>query len=208
MQALNSLDDLFYVVEAGTLQRWNNQVPELTGYPPSRLQDRDILELVPEDEHETNTNAVELALLDLEKLQVNGDFSPNKQGAKTITERILIVDDDESIRQILEHNLERDGYTVQICENGQEAAELFEEGYEPQLAIFDVMMPQIDGIRLLRKVRNGRFPVSTELPILMLTSRGREEHVLEGFESGADDYVTKPFKPAELLARVERYIDD
>jgi two-component system response regulator MprA len=125
-----------------------------------------------------------------------------------MTEEILIADDDEPIRQILIHNLERDGYTVDVCEDGKEAADLLEDGYEPELAIVDVMMPRLDGMRLLRMVRNGEFPVDENLPILMLTSRGREEHVLEGFESGADDYITKPFKPAELLARVERYLDE
>lgn len=122
--------------------------------------------------------------------------------------RILVVDDDESIRQILTHNLERDGYTIKVCEDGQEAADVFENGYEPRLALFDVMMPRLDGMKLLRMVRHGDFRVRDDLPIIMLTSRGREEHMLEGFESGADDYVTKPFKPAELLARVERLLDD
>jgi two-component system response regulator MprA len=65
------------------------------------------------------------------------------------------------------------------------------------------MLPRLDGMRLLRMVRNGEFPVDEGLPVIMLTSRGREEHVLEGFESGADDYVTKPFRAAELLARVQ-----
>jgi DNA-binding response OmpR family regulator len=125
-----------------------------------------------------------------------------------MTTNILVVDDDEPIQQVLSHNLENDIYATRICNDGKEAAELLEDGYEPELAIFDVMMPRLDGTRLLRMVRNGEFPVSEDLPIIMLTSRGREEHVLEGFESGADDYMTKPFKPPELLARVERFLND
>lgn len=125
-----------------------------------------------------------------------------------MTTSILAVDDDKSIQKVLTHNLESSGYEVQICEDGKEAADFLDGGYEPQLGIFDVMMPRLDGTRLLRMVRNGEFPVSETLPIIMLTSRAREEHVLEGFESGADDYMTKPFKPAELLARVERYLDE
>jgi two-component system response regulator MprA len=124
-----------------------------------------------------------------------------------MTTRILVVDDDEPIQKILIHNLESDGYSIRTCEDGQEAADLLESGYVPQLAILDVMMPRLNGTRLLRMIRNGEFQVRPDLPIIMLTSRGREEHVVEGFESGADDYMTKPFKPAELLARVERYLD-
>lgn len=121
---------------------------------------------------------------------------------------VLVVDDDEPIRRLLDHRLRSAGYTVHICEDGREAADLFEEGFEPTVAIFDVMMPRLDGTRLLRMVRNGEFPVDADLPVIMLTSRGREDDVLEGLESGADDYVTKPFRAAELLARLRGCIDD
>lgn len=122
--------------------------------------------------------------------------------------QILVVDDDKAIREILIHNLERDGYAIRVCEDGQEAADLLEDDYEPRLAVFDVMMPRLDGHGLLRQIRNGDLPVSDDLPVIMLTSRGREEHMVEGFERGADDYVTKPFKPAELLARIGKALHD
>ena len=122
--------------------------------------------------------------------------------------QILAVDDDEPIRLMVSHRLESAGYSVRSCEDGREAANLLEEGFEPDVAIFDVMMPRLDGTQLLRMVRGGEFPVDKDLPVVMLTSRGREEHVLEGFESGADDYVTKPFRAAELLARVKKCIRD
>jgi DNA-binding response OmpR family regulator len=121
---------------------------------------------------------------------------------------ILVVDDDEPIRMLVSHRLESAGYEVRVCEDGREAADLLEDGFEPRLAIFDVMMPKLDGKRLLRMVRNSEFPVDADLPVIMLTSRGREEHVLEGFESGADDYVTKPFRATELMARVRKCIND
>lgn len=121
---------------------------------------------------------------------------------------VLVVDDDEPIRQLLDHRLQSAGYNVHICEDGKEAADLLEGGFEPTVAIFDVMMPRLDGTRLLRMVRNGEFPVDAALPVIMLTSRGREDDVLEGLESGADDYVTKPFRAAELLARLRGCIDD
>jgi len=120
-------------------------------------------------------------------------------------DKILVVDDDDVIRQLLTHRLESAGYTVRVAEDGRAAADLLQTEYEPAMAIFDIMMPRLDGTRLLRMVRNGELAVSPELPVIMLTSRGQEEHVMEGFDSGADDYVTKPFRAQELVARVKRY---
>jgi two-component system response regulator MprA len=122
--------------------------------------------------------------------------------------RVLVVDDDETIRRLLTHRLESAGYEIQACEDGREAAEFLDGEYEPDLAVLDVMMPRLNGTRLARMIRNGELAVRSDLPIVMLTSRGREEHVLEGFDAGVDDYVTKPFRSAELLARIRRYIDD
>jgi DNA-binding response OmpR family regulator len=122
-----------------------------------------------------------------------------------MSDEILVVDDDEVIRQLLTHRFEGAGYDVRVCEDGRAAVELFDTGYEPALAVVDVMMPRLDGTRLLRMIRNGETAVRSDLPVIMLTSRGQEGHVLEGFDSGADDYVTKPFRGQELLARVQRY---
>lgn len=124
-----------------------------------------------------------------------------------MSSEILVVDDDEPIRLLVSHRLESAGYAVRLCEDGQEAADLLAEGFEPQLVVLDVMMPRLNGTRLLRQIRNGEFPVDASLPVLMLTSRGREEHVLEGFESGADDYMTKPFRATEFMARVRKCLD-
>ncbi len=125
-----------------------------------------------------------------------------------MTDDVLVVDDDEPIRLLVSHRLRSADYSVRVCEDGREAANLLETGFEPRLIVLDVMMPRLDGTRLLRMIRNGEFAVDADLPVIMLTSRGREEHVLEGFESGADDYVTKPFRAAELMARVRKCIDD
>lgn len=124
-----------------------------------------------------------------------------------MTDEILVVDDDETIRRLVTHRLEATGYAVRVCEDGREAADLLDGGYDPRLIVLDVMMPRLDGTRLLRMIRGGDLSVRPDAPVIMLTSRGREEHVLEGFDSGVDDYVTKPFRAAELLARVRRYID-
>lgn len=121
---------------------------------------------------------------------------------------ILVADDEESIRRLVSHRLRSEGYAVHICKDGQEVADLLDDGVEPALIVLDVMMPRLNGIRLLRMVRNGELEVDENLPIVMLTSRGQAEHVLEGLESGADDYVTKPFRGAELLARVRSCLDE
>lgn len=119
---------------------------------------------------------------------------------------VLVVDDDETIRQLVTHRLEASGYEVRACGDGREAADLLDGEYEPDLVVLDVMMPRLNGTRLARMVRNGELAVRSDLPIVMLTSRGREEHVLEGFEAGVDDYVSKPFRSSELLARIKRHI--
>lgn len=124
---------------------------------------------------------------------------------REMTGDVLIVDDDESIRRLLRQRLDIAGYTVRVCEDGREAADLLASGFEPSLAIVDIMMPRLDGKRLLRMIRSDEFPVDADVPVIMLTSRGREDDVLEGFESGADDYVTKPFRAAELMARVDTF---
>jgi two-component system response regulator MprA len=121
---------------------------------------------------------------------------------------VLVVDDDETIRRLVSHHLDSAEYEVRVCEDGREAVELLDGEYEPDLAVVDVMMPRLDGKRLVRMIRDGELAVRSDLPVIMLTSRGREEHVLEGFDAGVDDYVTKPFRSAELLARIRRYIDD
>lgn len=121
-------------------------------------------------------------------------------------ELVLVVDDDETIRRIVTHRLTAAGHEVRVCEDGREAANLLDDDYEPDLAVLDVMMPRLNGTRLARMIRNGELAVRTDLPVVMLTSRGREEHVLEGFEAGVDDYITKPFGSSELLARIQRHV--
>ncbi|WEL20136.1 response regulator transcription factor [Halorhabdus sp. BNX81] len=123
-----------------------------------------------------------------------------------MAESILVVDDDTTIRQLLRHRFEAAGFEVRVCEDGQEAADLLSTGFEPDALVVDVMMPRLNGTRLVRMLRNGELAIRTDLPVVMLTSRGREEHVLEGFDAGVDDYVSKPFRSAELLARVRRHL--
>lgn len=121
--------------------------------------------------------------------------------------RAVVADDDETIRSILRHKLSADGFEPEVCRDGQEAKEVLDaQDRDPDLVILDVMMPRLDGIQLLRMIRRNELAVDADLPVVMLTSRGRESDVLDGLESGADEYMTKPFSPAELLARVDKLL--
>ncbi|MFB6089535.1 MAG: response regulator transcription factor [Halobellus sp.] len=121
----------------------------------------------------------------------------------------VIADDDSTIRSLLQHKLSSNGFTVRLCEDGQEAREtLSSMEDDPNVIVLDVMMPRLTGTQLLRAIRRGEVGVDEDVPIVMLTSRGREEDVLDGLRAGSDDYVTKPFSPNELLARIEKVLED
>lgn len=111
-------------------------------------------------------------------------------------EKILVVDDEVSIVDILKYNLEKEGYKPITAYDGYEALELFERE-APALVILDVMMPQMDGFQVCRKIRE-----TSNVPVIMLTARAEEMDTVIGLEMGADDYVTKPFSMRELMARV------
>ena len=110
---------------------------------------------------------------------------------------ILIVDDEKEIADLIEVCLQNDGYTVQKCYNGIEALKYIES--KPfDLAILDVMLPDIDGFRICQKIRERYY-----YPIIMLTARGEDMDKIMGLTIGADDYITKPFNPLEVVARVK-----
>lgn len=116
---------------------------------------------------------------------------------ESLSDKILIVDDDENISEILNMYLESSGYTTKIASTGKRAQELFLE-YNPNLVLLDVMMPGIDGIDVLKWVRK-----QGEVPVIMLTAKGDTFDKVLALELGADDYIVKPFEPKELLARVK-----
>ena len=110
---------------------------------------------------------------------------------------ILIVDDEKEIADLIEVCLQNDGYTVQKCYNGIDALKYIES--KPfDLAILDVMLPDIDGFRICQKIRERYY-----YPIIMLTARGEDMDKIMGLTIGADDYITKPFNPLEVVARVK-----
>jgi two-component system, OmpR family, response regulator len=111
--------------------------------------------------------------------------------------RILIADDEEHIRDVVQYALEREGYQVETAADGRVALERIEQG-GIDLIVLDVLMPELDGLSLCRMVRQ-----QGEVPIIFLSSRGEEADRIVGLELGGDDYVTKPFSPRELSTRVK-----
>ncbi len=116
-----------------------------------------------------------------------------------MTPLILIVEDEADLVTLLRYNLESEGFRVAEASNGEEALVLIQEE-RPDLILLDWMLPMLSGIEVCRQLR--RRPQTADVPIIMLTARGEEGDKIRGLECGADDYVTKPFSPAELIARV------
>ncbi len=111
---------------------------------------------------------------------------------------ILLAEDDDNLGQLLQTFLKAKGYQVELARNGKHAYEKYTDGHF-DFCIFDVMMPEMDGFTLAKEVRL----IDPKIPILFLTAKAMKEDKLEGFESGADDYMTKPFTMEELMARIE-----
>ncbi|MBM7079770.1 MULTISPECIES: response regulator [Micromonospora] len=112
---------------------------------------------------------------------------------------ILVVDDDEDIARFVEFNLRLHGFEVLHAGDGQEALDMIEQ-HKPDLAVVDLMMPRIDGLELTRRLRAN--PITSALPVIMLTAKGMTVDKVHGLSAGADDYLVKPFDTAELVARV------
>ncbi|MFS0557521.1 response regulator transcription factor [Brevibacillus sp. 179-C9.3 HS] len=112
---------------------------------------------------------------------------------------ILVVEDDVKIRNLIVLYLEKEGYEVYEASDGEEALEAFRK-YDPCLVILDLMLPKVSGEEVCKSIRAD---LKEDIPIIMLTAKVEEQSRIEGLKSGADDYVTKPFSPGELVARVE-----
>ncbi|PTW62147.1 two-component system phosphate regulon response regulator PhoB [Breoghania corrubedonensis] len=113
--------------------------------------------------------------------------------------KVLIVEDEEPLRLLLQYNLEAEGYSVATCARGDEAEVMLREA-QPDLLLLDWMLPGLSGIELCRRLRAREE--SSRLPIILLTARGEEAERIRGLSTGADDYVVKPFSVPELVARV------
>jgi two-component system alkaline phosphatase synthesis response regulator PhoP len=115
-------------------------------------------------------------------------------------EYILIVEDEEDIAELLEYNLQRQGYQPEAVGTGEDGLKLARESF-PDLVLLDLMLPRLSGLEVCRNLKAD--PETAGIPVIMLTAKGEEEDIIAGFDAGADDYVTKPFRPKVLLARVK-----
>jgi DNA-binding response OmpR family regulator len=110
--------------------------------------------------------------------------------------RVLVVDDEPMVREVLARYLSKEGFAVDVAEDGERALQRLADT-EPDLVLLDLMLPKVDGYEVFRQLRER-----TTTPVIMLTARGEETDRVVGLELGADDYVTKPFSPREVVARV------
>ncbi|WP_375580892.1 response regulator transcription factor [Marivirga tractuosa] len=121
----------------------------------------------------------------------------NKQSHK-----VLVVDDESDILELLEYNLTKEGYEVKTAQDGKTAVEKAQK-FQPQLILLDIMMPNQDGVETCRQLREN--PESANAFIIFLTARSEEYSEVAAFENGADDYITKPIKPRALMSRINAY---
>jgi two-component system alkaline phosphatase synthesis response regulator PhoP len=112
---------------------------------------------------------------------------------------ILVVDDEEDILELVSYNLRKEGYRVSCATSGEEGLAMA-KSKPPDLVVLDLMLPGVDGLEICRRLKNE--PETRHIPIVMLTAKGEEPDIVTGLELGADDYVTKPFSPKVLVARI------
>ena len=121
-------------------------------------------------------------------------------GSEMANEKILVVDDEADICELVEYNLAKNGYRTSSAHTGEKALREARSG-SPDLIILDLMLPGVSGLEVCKHLK--RDEKTSEIPIIMLTAKGSEVDIVSGLELGADDYVTKPFSPKELVARVK-----
>ncbi len=114
--------------------------------------------------------------------------------------KILLIEDDPSLTELVKYNLEQEGYDVTVEMDGEEGL-LYAQTQSPDLILLDWMLPNLSGIEICRRIR--RHKSSQNIPVIMLTARSEENDRIRGLDTGADDYITKPFSPKELLARIK-----
>jgi two-component system, OmpR family, alkaline phosphatase synthesis response regulator PhoP len=116
---------------------------------------------------------------------------------------ILVVDDEEDIRELVELHLDREGYRILTCETGEQALSLA-RAKTPDLVVLDLMLPGMDGLEVCKRLKADS--ALQQIPVVMLTAKGEESDIVAGLELGADDYITKPFSGKVLVARVRRLL--
>jgi two-component system alkaline phosphatase synthesis response regulator PhoP len=116
-----------------------------------------------------------------------------------MSQLIVVIEDEEDIRELIRYNLDKEGYRVLVANSGEEGLELVVNSM-PDLIVLDLMLPGIDGLQVCRQLKAD--PKTRNIPVVMVTARGEEPDVVSGLELGAEDYVSKPFSPKVLAARV------
>ncbi len=117
--------------------------------------------------------------------------------------KIVIAEDEQHIAKLIMFKLEREGFEVAWAKDGGEALGLI-RNVKPDLVLLDVMMPVMDGYEVLRKMKESDD--IKDVPVIMLTAKSQEHDIVKGFDLGSDDYIVKPFKPAELVARIRKVL--
>lgn len=117
---------------------------------------------------------------------------------------VLVVEDENHIRRLIQVVLEKSGHEVILAESGEIALEKLKNGLQPKLILLDILMPGIDGLQVLQKLKNSQKYKS--IPVVLLTALAQENVVLQGIKLGAKDYIRKPFHPKELMARIEQLL--
>lgn len=118
---------------------------------------------------------------------------------------VLVIEDDPVVSRLVEHLLVRRGFIVHVAADGLQAQQLFKTLPRPAVIVLDVMLPYVSGFELMAEIR--RTPGWDGVPVIMLTSKSQERDVLRAFDAGVNDYVVKPFRPEEFVARVRRLAD-
>jgi len=130
-------------------------------------------------------------------------MSIEDQGSSETEPTAVIVEDDQIIVTLLEHLLSRHGFDVRIATDGRQATDLIDTlPSPPALVLLDVMLPYLDGFELIKRIRE--HATWNQVPIIMLTAKSQEQNIVRALDYGANDYLIKPFRPEELLARIRR----
>mgnify|MGYP006289587203 CR=1 FL=1 len=114
-------------------------------------------------------------------------------------ESVLVVDDEEDILELIQYNLEKEGYTVKTVKTGEECLSIVGK-LSPEIVVLDLMLPGLDGLEVCKRLKQSE--PTRSIPVLMLTAKSEDSDIVSGLELGADDYITKPFSPKVLIARV------
>ncbi len=129
---------------------------------------------------------------------------PNKKNAETKQKKILIIEDDSISIELIEYFLKNENYSVSVAQDGEIGLRKITED-KPDLILLDIMLPGMNGIQVLEKVKEDKQ--LSQIPIIIISSLSQDEDILKGLEKGAMDYLSKPFSPQILIAKVKKYLN-